>query len=205
VAALVASVTNASAHRLDELLQAARIGIDDGRLHLELDLTPGVALSEAIVADIDRNQDRSFSRDEQDAFVGNVLGALLVMADGRALHLSTDSLSFPAVEVLQRGEGFIRIRAEAALLPATAGQHAIFVRNSFRKDVSVYLANALIPQSDRIAVNAQKRDGPQSELTIEYTVAPARIGATSLWMTAMTIVAMILVLKSAAKTYPHLP
>ena len=50
-----------SAHRRDEYLQAARLAIDPGRVQLELDLTPGIALADAIIADIDRNRDGSLS------------------------------------------------------------------------------------------------------------------------------------------------
>ena len=57
-----------SAHRRDEYLQAARLAIDPGGVQLELDLTPGIALAEAIIADIDRNRDGSLSDDEQRAY-----------------------------------------------------------------------------------------------------------------------------------------
>ena len=50
-----------SAHRADEYLQAARLAIDPARVQIELDLTPGIALAEAIIADIDRNRDGSLS------------------------------------------------------------------------------------------------------------------------------------------------
>ena len=57
----IVGVAEVSAHRRDEYLQAARLAIDPGRVQLELDLTPGIALAEAIIADIDRNRDGSLS------------------------------------------------------------------------------------------------------------------------------------------------
>ena len=38
------AATHLSAHRLDEYLQAARLGIDPDRVELQLDLTPGAAV-----------------------------------------------------------------------------------------------------------------------------------------------------------------
>src|SRR4051794_2039894 len=70
-----------SAHRQDEYLQAARVAIEPGAVQIELDLTPGIALADAIVADIDRNRDGSFAHDEQIAYGNEVLGALVVEAD----------------------------------------------------------------------------------------------------------------------------
>ncbi|HXI29434.1 MAG TPA: hypothetical protein VNG89_13440, partial [Vicinamibacterales bacterium] len=58
-AVFAGTVARVSAHRRDEYLQAARLAIDPGRVQIELDLTPGIALAEAILADIDRNRDGS--------------------------------------------------------------------------------------------------------------------------------------------------
>ena len=64
----VAGSAELSAHRTDEYLQAARLAIDPARVQIELDLTPGIALADTIVADIDRNHDGSLSADEQRAY-----------------------------------------------------------------------------------------------------------------------------------------
>ena len=82
-----------SAHRRDEYLQAARLAIDPDRVQLELDLTPGIALAEAIIADIDRNRDGSLSQDEQRAYGSLVLSALTLEVDGTPVRRS----SAPAV------------------------------------------------------------------------------------------------------------
>jgi hypothetical protein len=52
VAAACAAGAGVSAHRLDECLQAARIAIEPDHVGLELDLTPGRAVADAIIADI---------------------------------------------------------------------------------------------------------------------------------------------------------
>ena len=65
----------------------------------------------------------------------------------------------------------------AATLPrlSTGPDHLLF-RNGHHPDRSVYLANALVPDSDEVAVTAQRRDADQTELTIDYVLhaAPAR-------------------------------
>ena len=46
---------------------------------------------------------------------------------------------------------------------------------------SVYLANALVPEDDQVAVTGQQRDGDQSELTIEFVVRETT-ASTRRWM-----------------------
>src|SRR5262245_5417034 len=74
-----------SAHRRDEYLQAARLGIDPHRVQIELDLTPGVALAVPILSEIDRNRDGVLSPDEQRAYGERVAGALALEIDGRPI------------------------------------------------------------------------------------------------------------------------
>ena len=40
--------------------------------------------------------------------------------------------------------------------------------NTYRSDIGVYLANALVPASDRVMVAAQRRDIDQRDLVIDY-------------------------------------
>jgi hypothetical protein len=171
-----------SAHRTDEYLQAARLAIDPGGVQIELDLTPGIALAEAILADIDRNGDGSLSAEEQRAYGSLVLSALELEVDGTRLPLRLGASSFPGAEAVRRGEGTIRLHAAAMLPRLSIGFHQLLFRNRHHRDRSVYLANALVPESDRVAVMAQRRDGDQTELTIDYVLraAPATSTAVSL-------------------------
>ena len=57
----VVGATDLSAHRRDELLQAARIGIAADRVELELSLTPGIAVADDVIGTIDRDRDGVFS------------------------------------------------------------------------------------------------------------------------------------------------
>ena len=58
-----------------------------------------------------------------------------------------------------------------------AGSHQLFFRNTHLAGHSAYLANALVPESPRVAVTVQRRDSDQSALTIEYAVRADSIPA----------------------------
>jgi hypothetical protein len=168
-----------SAHRTDEYLQAARLAIRPRRVQIELDLTPGIALAEAILVDIDRNRDGSLSQDEQRAYGALVVSALTLEVDGTPVRAQLGDTSFPDAEAMRRGEGTIRIQLAATLAGLSRGPHQLLFRNSHRPDRSVYLANALVPDSDEIAVTAQRRDGGQRELIIDYVVRAAPATSTA--------------------------
>jgi hypothetical protein len=79
-----------------------------------------------------------------------------------------------------------------ATLPALpAGVHQLSFRNRHDSQRSVYLANALVPESDRVAVTAQRRDGSQSELVIEYRLDEARTSVI-VWLLAGVAIAGLL-------------
>ena len=75
--------------------------------------------------------------------------------------------TFPDVDALRRGEGTIQIRSRVTVPSLSRGRHEVFFQNVYHRDGSVYAANALVPDSDRIRIIAQHRDGDQSELTID--------------------------------------
>jgi hypothetical protein len=182
VTATLAGSAGVSAHRLDECLQAARIAIEPDHVELELDLTPGRAVADAIVADIDRDRDGSLSPGERQAYVARVLGDVRLEVDGRPLDVKAAAATFAQVEAFRSGEGTIRIRAGAVLPRNDVGAHRLFFRNSHRRDVSVYLANALVPASARIGVTAQRHTAEQQDLTIDYVVREGRAMSLPGWL-----------------------
>jgi len=99
--------------------------------------------------------------------------------DGRSLPTRVRASSFPDAAAVRRGEGTIRLDVEATVPDLSPGSHRLLFRNAHLAGHSAYLANALVPESDRVAVTAQRRDRDQSELTIEYTV-PGGSAAASL-------------------------
>lgn len=188
----VVGVAEVSAHRRDEYLQAARIAIDPGGVHLELDLTPGIALAEAIIADIDRNRDGSLSEDEQRAYGDLVVSALALEVDGTPLRAQLGTARFPPPADMRRGEGTIRLQTIATLPRLSMGPHQLLFRNRHHPDGGVYLANALVPYSDDVAVTAQHRDGDQTELIIDYVLRAAPARPTAQWVLGSIAAATVL-------------
>jgi hypothetical protein len=181
-----------SAHRLDEYLQAARLAIDPSGVQVELDLTPGVGLSEAILADIDRNRDASLSPDEQQAYGASVVRALTLEVDGIPVQAQLGDISFPDADAMRRGEGTIRIQSVATLPRLSIGSHQLLFRNRHHPDRSVYLANALVPGNDTVAITAQRRDWDQRELIVDYVLGVSGVTSTAALLLVCVAAAMVL-------------
>jgi len=188
----IVCAADVSAHRTDEYLQAARLAIDPGTVRIELDLTPGMALAESIIADIDRNRDGSLSPDEQRAYGALVMSALTLEIDGTPVRAQLGVTDVPGAEAMRRGEGTIRIQSTATLTRLSIGPHQLLFRNRHHPDRSVYLANALVPDSDKVAVTAQRRDVDQRELIIDYVVAAAPATSTAMLLLGTVAAAMAL-------------
>jgi hypothetical protein len=159
-----------SAHRRDEYLQAARLAIDPDRLHLELDLTPGIAVAERVLSEIDLDSNRSISAAEAQAYSQRVLSDVTFDVDGTRIRVELANSDFPAIDAMLNGDGTARIRAVAQMPPLADGRHHLRYRNSYRADIGVYLANALVPASDRVTVEAQSRDVDQRDLVVDYVL-----------------------------------
>ena len=169
----VGNAIDLGAHRLDEYLQAARLAIEIDRIELQLELTPGIAVVDAILPELDRDRDGRISASERSAYVSDVTKGVTLEVDGHPLQAHPVASTFPDVAALRTGEGTITVRWAATLPELSAGAHTVFFRNAHRREVSVYLANALAPVNRRIAITAQQRDADQRELTIAYRVLSA--------------------------------
>jgi hypothetical protein len=185
VLVLVALAGPVSAHRLDEYLQAARIGIDPERVRIELDLTPGVSVAPRILAEIDRDHDGAVSREEARAYEARVTADLQLDVDGSPLVLEPVESQCHLVGQVLKGEGILSLQLAAEVPVLTPGTHRLRYRNGHHADIGVYLANALVPASTRVAVTAQRRDVDQRELVIEYELGdPAQANAVW-WLAAL--------------------
>jgi len=171
-----------SAHRRDELLQAARIALGPDSVQIDLDLTPGIALASETLAEIDHDRDGTLSLDEQRIYADRVFRALSVSVDGIPLGLEPTASTFPELAAVYRGEGLIRLQASLSLPNQSPGVHHLRFRNDHRPAESAYLANALVPDSPRVAVVAQYRDQGQSELTIEYAIRARPAPLSTGWL-----------------------
>ena len=169
---MAAAVDTLSAHRRDEYLQAARIAVEPEQVNISLDLTPGIDVADAVMADIDQDGDAALSESEKDGYAARVAGGLTLDVDGQPLRVDTVEVTFPGITAFRRGEGTIQLQVRARLPRLSSGRHYLRFRNDERRATSVYLANALVPESDRVSVTGQRRTPSQSELTIDFTLEP---------------------------------
>jgi hypothetical protein len=185
--AIVAAISVAlsvelSAHRRDEYLQAARIGISPDSVRIELGLTPGIAIADAVIRAIDRDGDGALAAEEQQAYAQEVVNHLDLEADGVALGIRLRIVSYPALRAIRDGEGTIALQLEAGLPDLATGRHELRFRNTNGRTASAYLANALVPDDDRVAITSQERDAAQSELTIDFALARAPLISARGWI-----------------------
>jgi len=198
----VAAGIGVSAHRLDEFLQAARIDLSDTGVTIDLALTPGADIADAIVATIDRDRNGVVTADEQDTYAQDVLSGLTATLDGTRLPLRLNDLSFPTADDLRSGNGTIRVRLAAAHSELSNGRHQLFFSNGHQAGHSAYLANALVPASSRVSVISQRRTVDQRELTIDYAVgmAQARVASGGL---LVGLVAAVLIVRYTRRDARH--
>ena len=175
VSALVAAASaGVSAHRYDEYLHASRIAIAPASVRLEVSLTPGIAVADAVLRDIDTDRDAVLSDAERRAYAQRVLSGLSLRFDDALVPLTVAASNFPAAGALRGGDSAITIVADAPLPRSTPGAHRLSFRNANAAHGAVYLANALLPEDDRVAITGMTHAVDQSGLTVAYTVRPAR-------------------------------
>ena len=158
----------ASAHRLDEYLQATILSVEKDRLQASMRLVPGVAVSSVIVGAIDTNADGLISAAEGRAYAERVLRDLSLSADGHVLRPRLLSFDFPKIEDIREGLGEIEIELAADLPPGSSNRKKIVFENHHLPRMSAYLVNCLVPRDRDIQVVAQNRNGNQSFYRLDY-------------------------------------
>jgi hypothetical protein len=108
------------AHRLDEYLQATIVEVEKDRLHAEVTLTPGVAVSDFGIQTIDTDADGMISTAEGQAYATRVLEDLSLTVDGRRVALRIVSTHFPRLSEIREGNGEIQLELASALPRAAA-------------------------------------------------------------------------------------
>lgn len=160
--------TAVSAHRLDESLQATLVAIEPDGIRLQINLTPGAAVAEEILALIDPDRDGVIATREAVAYAAMLKRDLIVRLDDKNVDLITTSSAFPEPTELRGGLGLIRIEftVTISLVP---GPHRLAIENRHLPTLSVYLVNAARPESGSIRILTQKRSENQSANTIEFS------------------------------------
>jgi len=141
--------TPALAHRLDEYLQGTLISVEKNRLQAQITLTPGVAVFQVLLAEIDTDADGVISETEQRAYAARVLRDLSLTIDGHPLTPRLISRQFPTIQEMQAGRGEIQIEFSADLPLGGANRRLIFENHHFRQ-IAAYQVNCLVPRDPDI-------------------------------------------------------
>jgi hypothetical protein len=161
----------ASAHRIDEYLQATLLSLEAHRVQASMRLIPGILVSPSVIAAIDTDGDGAFSENEQRAYAQRVLGDLSITLDGKNVQPVLLSWSFPEPAQLHGGLGEIHIEYAIEYgedWPHGGPNRSLILTNHHLNSASVYLMNALVPQDRGIQILAQKRNGQQSLYELDY-------------------------------------
>jgi hypothetical protein len=160
------------AHRLDEYLQATLVVIEPERVRLQINLTPGVAVAEQVLALIDRDRDGVISTNEAAAYCELLKRDLVVRLDQREIKLKLTTSYFPGPAELRTGLGFIQIEYSATIDALARGPHKLTIDNRHLPKFSVYLVNAAQPASGSVRITKQARNENQSTTEIQFAFEP---------------------------------
>jgi hydrogenase/urease accessory protein HupE len=158
----------ASAHRLDEYLQATTFVFDRDHVEVQMRLTPGVQVFDRVLAAIDANGDGGISEAEQQSYANHVSRDLSLKIDGYPLQVRLVSSTFPKLEEMKEGFGDILLNFEADLPRGGLNRRLTFENHHFNA-ISVYLVNCLVPNDPNIHVTAQNRNYDQSLYQLDYS------------------------------------
>ncbi len=164
---LLSAATQTFAHRLDEYLQATTFIVDGDHVEAQMRLTPGVQVSDRVLAAIDANGDGVISEAEQQAYAKHVSRDLSLEIDGYPLQVRLVSSMFPKLEEMKEGIGDILLNFEADLPQGGLNRRLTF-ENHHLSAISVYLVNCLVPSDPSIHVAAQGRNYDQSFYQLDY-------------------------------------
>ena len=172
--ALLALPSAVFAHRDDQYLQATLVAIEPSGLRLQINLTPGVAVAEQVLAKIDRDRDGAISKNEAAAYAELLKRDLALRVDGRALELKLSASEFVEPADLRTGSGTIQMEFSAIFGPLAAGPHKLTLENRHLTAISVYLINATQPRFATVQITREKRNENQSSGEIEFTFQPSK-------------------------------
>lgn len=181
LAVILTSPADATAHRLDEYLQASRVTLDRDRIALEIDLTPGAAMASDAVRLLDLDGDGTISSAEAGAYGERVIKDVIVTLDRRPIVMNLTRAEVPSIAEMHDGLGAIRLTAVGQVPSLAAGRRQLDLRNAHEPMPSVYLANAMMPGDEAIAVVGQSRDPRQQELRVDYEIA-LELSGQILWL-----------------------
>jgi hypothetical protein len=162
------------AHQLDEYLQATLVVIEPDRVRLQINLTPGVAVAERVLALIDTDRDGVISTNEAAAYCELLKRDFIVRLDQRDLRLNCTASYFPGPAELRTGWGFIQVEFSSRPGSLAVGEHSVVIENRHLANISVYLVNAAQPASSSVQIKKQTRNQNQSTAELRFTLHERR-------------------------------
>lgn len=165
VAGLAAS---ASAHPVDEVVQGAYLLVGPGTVRLQLEITPGPAVSRTVVRVLDANGDGVMTRVEKQAYGLRVLSQCGLSLDGQPVAWRFDQIGVPAYGMLQQQAGTVQLFAHATMTGDARGRRLVF-RNAYRPARGPTTANIFAEPGTRgIVFDDQHRtdDGRSFTVTV---------------------------------------
>ena len=166
---LLGLASPASAHRLDEYLQATTIALQKDQVELRLHMTPGVDVVPKVLASIDSDGDGLISPAEQRAYAQQVRGNLSLTVDGRPRPLRMESSSFQPVEAMRQGMGDMLFVFRADI-PVRRPTHRLEFSNRYQSGIAVYLVNTLEPSDPTVRILRQDRNYNQSSYRLDFSL-----------------------------------
>ena len=168
----------ASAHRLDEYLQATTVAVGKDRIVLRLRLTPGVSVAPAVLAEMDADGDGVISAAEQRAYAARVVAARSLSLDGHPAPLRLRDGSFSPATAMRSGSSDVVLEFDAAA-PSGPGRHRLVYDQRVGREPDVYLTNALTPVDAEVRIVRQSRSFDQSSYRLDYEVGRRPGAATA--------------------------
>jgi hypothetical protein len=159
----------ASAHRLDQYLQATRLSLAANQIGVEIDLTPGVDVAQMIFALINTDHDGRISASEGGKYANQIVRETTLEIDGNRSKLALLKYEFPSFQEMSAGEGVIRIFART-IWRGFPGAHRLVYQNNHKADLGVYLVNALRPASPNVEITEQHRDPFQRGINLGFVL-----------------------------------
>jgi hypothetical protein len=191
------------AHQLDEYLQATLVVIEPDRVRLQINLTPGVAVAEQVLALMDSDHNGVISTNEAAAYCGSLKHNLIVRLDKRDLKMKVTASYFPGCDELRTGWGFVQVEFSAAAGRLTSGAHTLSIENRHMPSKSVYLVNAAQPATGAIQITKQIRNENQSVGEIQFTCQPPPNSSRPGGLLAMLAILAICVSVGATRFRQH--
>src|SRR5882672_9853877 len=160
-------VAAAPAFAAGEYAQTAQITLKPGTVTIDMVLTPGKAVADRLLDEIDRDEDGKISAQESDTYGMDVRRGLIVELDGYRLSVHLVNISMPEVEALRRGAGTIQLQLYADLPRSGYGNYQLVFHNEHEPVTSRYDAIVSTDGNARLKILGQRLLDRKRELAVD--------------------------------------